>query len=83
MAIVTLRVDEEMKRKMERQRHINWSEVLREAINRKLGQEGGRNLAKALLINDDLRRKAPRGWDSVKVIRYWREHRYGRSSHRR
>jgi hypothetical protein len=81
MAIVTVRIDEETKRKMKRLRHINWSGVLREAVNRKIEQEEGRNLASAVLLNDGLRRKAPKGWNSVEVIRYWREHRFGRGSH--
>jgi Arc/MetJ-type ribon-helix-helix transcriptional regulator len=83
MSIVTVRVDERTKKKMSELRHVNWSSVLREAIEKKLEQEGDRDLAKALLANDKLRRKAPPGWDSIKVIRYWREHRYGRSSNRR
>ena len=78
MAIVTVRVDEETKKRMERLRHINWSEVLREAITQRINREQGRHLAKAVLLNDQLRRKAPKGWDSVEVIRYWRDHRYGR-----
>ncbi len=81
MAIVTLRVDEEMKRRMEGLGQINWSEVLRESIRRKLKEEEGRNLAKAVVITDQLQKTAPKRWDTVRTIRYWREHRYGRSSH--
>ena len=73
-----MRVDEETKKKMNRMTHVNWSSVLRDAIDRKLAQESNRNLAKAVLINDKVMKKARPGWDSVEVIRYWREHRYGR-----
>ncbi len=81
MAIVTVRVDEETKRRMAELGQINWSQVLRESIRRKLTEEEGRNLARAVLITSQLQRPAPKGWDSTKAIRYWREHRYGRSSH--
>ncbi len=81
MAIVTVRVDEETKRRMAELSQINWSQVLRESIRRKLTEEEGRNLARAVLITSQLQRPAPKGWDSTQTIRYWREHRYGRSSH--
>ncbi len=58
-------------------RNINWSEVVREAILRRLELEEKRNLAKAVLLNEELRREAPKDWNSVEVIRFWREHRYG------
>lgn len=83
MSIVTVRVDHQTKRRMKQLEHVNWSGVLREAIERKLEKEGERDLAKAILANDKLVRKAPAGWDSVKVIRHWREDRYGRSGNRR
>ena len=38
-------------------------------------REEGRNLVEALLINERLRRKAPRGWDSADVVRSWRRRR--------
>jgi Arc/MetJ-type ribon-helix-helix transcriptional regulator len=75
MAIITIRVDEETRRRMKEFRHINWSSVIREAIKRRLEEEAGRNLAKAVLITERLRTKAPEGWDSTEVIRYWRSRR--------
>ena len=38
-------------------------------------REEGRNLVEALLINERLRRRAPRGWDSADVVRSWRRRR--------
>ena len=38
-------------------------------------REEGRNLVEALLINERLRRKAPREWDSADVVRSWRRRR--------
>lgn len=83
MSIVTVRVDEETKRKMDRLRHVNWSGVLREAIQTKLEQEKGRDLAKAVILNERVKRAAPEGWDSAEAIRFWRERRYGPASNRR
>jgi hypothetical protein len=83
MSIVTVRVDEETKKKMNELGHVNWSGVLREAIQRKLEQEKDRDLAKAVILNEKVKRAAPAGWDSAKTIRYWRERRYGPGSNRR
>lgn len=77
MAVISVRVSDEMKKRMEKLRHVNWSEVLRQAIVRVLEEEEGRNLALALLLNEKVRKKAPEGWDSTEFIRRWREHRYG------
>jgi len=66
-----------LKRRMERLRHVNWSEVLRQAIVRVLEEEEGRNLALAVLLNERIRKKAPEGWDSTEFLRRWREGRYG------
>lgn len=65
-------MDERLKREMERLSHINWSEVVRKALERKVKEESGRNLAEAVLLNEKLRKKAPEGWDSAEVIRAWR-----------
>ena len=80
MPVVSVRVSEEIKRRMDRLKHINWSEVIRRAIIKVLEEEEGRNLAKALLINERIRKKAPKGWDSTELIRFWRDHRYGKGS---
>ncbi|MEM3718487.1 MAG: hypothetical protein QXD45_00465 [Candidatus Bathyarchaeia archaeon] len=65
-------MDEELRESMRRLRHVNWSEVIRESIRRKIEEENGRNIAEAVLINEKLRKAAPKGWDSTKVIREWR-----------
>ncbi len=61
MPLIVVRVDEGLKERMEKFAHINWSEVVRAAIRRVLEEEEGRNLAKAVLINERLRRKPPEG----------------------
>ena len=76
MAVVSVRVSDELKRRMEKLRHVNWSEVLRQAIVRILEEEG-RNLALAVLLNEKIRKKAPEEWDSTEFLRRWRDGRYG------
>lgn len=75
MSTITVRVDPEVKRRMRRLSYVNWSEVVREAILRRLEEEEGRRVAEALLINERLRRRAPEGWRSVEVVRRWRRQR--------
>ena len=75
MTTVTVRVPREIRELMKKYRNVNWSEVVREAILKKIREESERNLAEAVLLNEKLRRKAPEGGDSVKVIRNWRRKR--------
>jgi Arc/MetJ-type ribon-helix-helix transcriptional regulator len=75
MPVVTVRVDEKLKREMERLTYINWSEVIRTAMEQRIKAEGERNLAEAVLLNERLRKKAPEGWDSTRVIKRWRQKR--------
>ena len=57
MATITVRIDEETKRLM-KQIKINWSEFIRNAIKGKIEEERRRSVAKAILINERLRRKS-------------------------
>ena len=50
---------------MKRLKHVNWSEVIRESIRKKIEEENGRNIAEAALLNEKLRKPAPKGWDSL------------------
>lgn len=78
MAIVTVRIDEELKKKMAQMKRINWSEVIRDAIMRKIEEEelwknvNRKKLIEAAMQTDSLRRKME-GWDSVAEVRRWRE----------
>ena len=63
---------------MKRTRGTNQSATLREAIAAKLKEQEGKNLARAVVLNEALRRKAKKGWNSVEVIGYWKERRYGK-----
>jgi len=74
MVRTSVTIPESMKEEMGRV-DVNWSAVVREAIRRKLEWEHERDVVEAVLINERLRRKAPEGWDSTKVIRAWRSRR--------
>ena len=77
--VVSFRIDEWMKKKMDELKHINWSEVVRKAIldvikreEAKLRSKDFDRLRRALLISEQLYRKVE-GWNSVREIRRWRE----------
>ncbi|MEM3788761.1 MAG: hypothetical protein QXN95_02715 [Candidatus Bathyarchaeia archaeon] len=73
MALITVRVDEELKKRMSRFKNVNWSEVVRKAILDVLKREEERNLAIALLLNEKNVIIPDEGYSSVEVIRRWRE----------
>ena len=74
MVRTSVTIPESMKEEMDKV-DVNWSAVVREAIKRKLEDEHEKDVIEALLINEKLRRKAPEGWDSTKVIKAWRSRR--------
>lgn len=74
MVRTSVTIPESMKEEMMKM-DVNWSAIVREAIRRKLEWELERDTVEAVLINEKLRRKAPKGWDSAEVIRGWRDRR--------
>ncbi len=78
--VVSFRIDEELKRKMEQLDHINWSAVVRRAIEEVVEAEMARlrssrdkrRMERALRNIDSLRRRVE-GWSSTEEIRRWRE----------
>lgn len=81
MSIISVRLDEETRRKMKLLSHLNWSEVIRQAIARKILEEENRKrrldlkmLREAAEITDRIRRPSP-SWSSTEEIRKWRESR--------
>jgi len=76
--VVSARIDEETRRRMRRLPHVNWSQVIREAINDRLRKEETRRrpdraqLLEAKRLADSVRRPSP-GWDSTEEIRRWRD----------
>lgn len=81
MTVITVRIDEETKRMMDEIR-INWSEFIRNAIKNKIMEERRRNLAKAVLINEKMRRKSAGEAKAEEIIRRFRDERYGGSGRR-
>ncbi|BAN90237.1 hypothetical protein ACAM_0768 [Aeropyrum camini SY1 = JCM 12091] len=77
--VVSFRIDKRLKERMEKLKHINWSEVVRRAIEEvvrreeaKLREKDRARIAWASLKMDELRRRVE-GWSSVEEIRRWRE----------
>lgn len=77
--VVSSRVDEETRRKMKKLRHVNWSEVMRQAINKKIEEETKRKVdptevEEAINLMDQVRRPHE-GIDGTTEIRRWRNQR--------
>ncbi len=81
MEVVSVKVDPETKRRMAELRDVNWSEVLREAIRRRLDIEERlrtpidrrRALAAARRMDEFRSRIRPSAFDAVREIRRWRD----------
>jgi len=77
--VISLKIEKKVKERMKELAHVNWSEVIRQAIARKIAEEDkkNRNLDAALLLEaasiTDKIRKATKGWSAVEEIRRWRE----------
>lgn len=76
---ITVRVPEELKRKMREFDYINWSEVVRKAIEERVAIEERRKLREqAARAMDEIRGRilrdyGPTNYDSAEVIRFWRD----------
>lgn len=82
MRVVSVRVDEETKAKMDLYKDVNWSEVIRRAIKARVEVEerlrSRIDRARALKASEDmerLRAKTSGKWSGVEEIRKWREER--------
>ncbi len=82
MTVVTVRLDSELKKRMDRLRHVNWSEVVRRAIAERVALEESlassriidvKRLEEAMRDQDRLRSKATGRWSGAEEIRKWRE----------
>ena len=76
MANFSVRIDSELKKKMNSLKHLNWSEIVRKAIKSEIRNETETNKAKAVLLNEKIRKKAPKDFNSVEIIREFREERH-------
>lgn len=78
MPTISVRIDTELKKEMDKLKRLNWSEVIRKAIKKEIQNEREKNLAKAILINEKIFKKAPEDFNSVELIRHFREERYSK-----
>jgi len=50
----------------------NWSEFIREVLVQRLEEEGEEDMTEALMLNERIKRPAPKNWNSLRVIKEWR-----------
>ncbi len=91
MAIFNVRISDELRRRMEGLSHLNWSEIVRRAVESRLLEEEGRRRERARLLEavrtqdriaETLSRRYRGPWKGTEVVRYWRNHRYSSSTRR-
>ena len=86
MATVSLRVPDDLKRRMEEHGEVNWSAVLRESIEDELAELESRRLAHAVgtseRLSGEIDPNEVEDRDSADLVREWRERRYGPESPR-
>ena len=70
MSNVTIRVSDELKRRMKRYKTINWSEVARKAFEDAACKEEMQCASEAI---KNLRAESKAEWDGAKEIRRWRD----------
>ncbi len=74
MPVISVRIDDKLKKKMERFPYINWSEIIRKELREVVERLESRNIAEALLINEKVRKKSEK--DTTEIIRGWRDSRW-------
>jgi predicted DNA-binding protein len=78
MTTVSVRVDEELKRRMTELKGVDWSSYIREAIRERIMRE---EMKRACQVMDLIASKTPKKWSGARVIRRWRDSRYGSKGH--
>ncbi len=77
--VVSFRIDKKLKEKMDKLKHINWSEVVRRAIYETIVREEAKMRSKDFekikraALRAELLSRRVEGWSSVEEIRRWRE----------
>ena len=84
MATVSLRVPDELKRKMDEHGEINWSAVLRANIKDEIERLESRRIGHAVATSERLSNEIDeaevRDQNTAEIIREWRDERYGADS---
>jgi len=81
MGSVSLRVPDELKKKMDEHSEINWSAVIRANIEEEIGRLESRSIGHAVATSERLSNEIDEGElkdeNTAETIRKWREKRYG------
>ncbi len=72
-SVISIRIPRKLKESMKNFPHINWSEVVREAIEKRIREE---KIKWALKIMDEISIKAKPAETSEKIIRRFRDERH-------
>ncbi len=67
----TITLPSALKEKMTKSEE-NWSQVIREMIRQRIEEEGQSDMAEAIILNERVKRAAPKDWNSLRVIKQWR-----------
>ena len=67
--MISVRVDEGLKERMAKYPEVNWSEYVRDSIERRIRQK---EMERASEVMDQLSRKTDPGWSGAQEVRRWR-----------
>jgi hypothetical protein len=67
----TITLPASLKQRMDQTR-VNWSQEIREMISERVDEEGEPDMAEAVILNERVKRAAPKDWKSSDVIKKWR-----------
>jgi hypothetical protein len=71
LARTSITIPLSLKKKME-QSGENWSQLIREMIAKRIEEDSGADMTEAVILNEKIRRPAPKGFSSLRVIKAWR-----------
>jgi len=84
MATVSLRVPDDLKRKMDEHGEINWSAVIRAYIEEEIGRLESRSIGHAVATSERLSTEVDEeevtDENTAETVREWRDTRYGADS---
>jgi hypothetical protein len=70
----TITLPQSLKEKMSHI-EVNWSEEIRQMISERVEEEGKADMAEAVILNEKVKRQAPKNWNSLAAIKEWRKRR--------
>ncbi|PSQ28350.1 hypothetical protein BRD03_03110 [Halobacteriales archaeon QS_9_68_17] len=84
MATVSLRVSDDLKKKMDEHDEVNWSAVIRANIEEEIVRLESRSIGHAVATSERLSNQIDKGEikdeNTAETIREWRDERYGSNS---